>query len=486
MKKNEEKIGACYIRVSTDMQTEYSPTSQIKEIKKYAKANNIQLLNEHIYQEDGISGKNADKRPEFQKMITTAKSKNCPFNTILIYDFSRFARNKEESVMYKALLRKKLGIDVISVTQPLSDRKESVILESMYEAMDEYYSLNLSENVIRGKVEKASRGEFQGQAPYGYNYNKNTKSLEIDENRADTIRFIFNEWIKPETTIRSLVIKLNDMGIKTKRGNLWADRSLHIVLRNPTYIGYIRFTQGGMKRNWYDPNMKTIKSTHKPIISEEIWNKAQQKMKIHDDTYFRYMKPAPKHEHWLRGILKCSSCGKNLYKKKVKNRPASFQCGNYVKGRCKYNHYVRESVIVDAILNQIKKDFTDCLDINICIKSEVSNELDLIYKQLDKIKQKEKRIKEAYINEIDTIEEYKENKQKLKFELDKINKEIERLQTENKEDNRKEKIYKSSKQAYQILSDETVDEQIKYNISHQLFDKIVYNKEKNTIEITYK
>ena len=92
-------------------------------------------------------------------MIAIAKSKDCPFNVILVYDFSRFARNKNESVMYKTLLRKKLGIDVISITQPLSDRKESVILESMYEAMDEYYSLNLSENVIRGKIEKASRGE---------------------------------------------------------------------------------------------------------------------------------------------------------------------------------------------------------------------------------------------------------------------------------------------------------------------------------------
>ena len=197
MKNSIEKIGAGYIRVSTDDQTEYSPTSQIKLIKKYAKENNITLLNDYIFQEDGISGKSADKRPEFQRMIAIAKSKDCPFNVILVYDFSRFARNKNESVMYKTLLRKKLGIDVISITQPLSDRKESVILESMYEAMDEYYSLNLSENVIRGKIEKASRGEFQGNPPYGYIYNKNTKSLEIDKNRADIVRFIFNEWNNP-------------------------------------------------------------------------------------------------------------------------------------------------------------------------------------------------------------------------------------------------------------------------------------------------
>ena len=59
--------------------------------------------------------------------------------------------------MYKTLLRKKLKIDIVSITQPLTDGKERVILESMYEAMDEYYSLNLSENVQRGKREKAEQ-----------------------------------------------------------------------------------------------------------------------------------------------------------------------------------------------------------------------------------------------------------------------------------------------------------------------------------------
>ena len=486
MKNSIEKIGAGYIRVSTDDQTEYSPTSQIKLIKKYAKENNITLLNDYIFQEDGISGKSADKRPEFQRMIAIAKSKDCPFNVILVYDFSRFARNKNESVMYKTLLRKKLGIDVISITQPLSDRKESVILESMYEAMDEYYSLNLSENVIRGKIEKASRGEFQGNPPYGYIYNKNTKSLEIDKNRADIVRFIFNEWNSPEMTIRRLAVKLNDMGVKTTRGKLWTDRNLHIIIRNPAYIGYIRFTPGGMKRNWNDPNMKIIKANHEAIITQEVWNMAQRKMEVHDKTYFRYMKPAPKNEHWLRGLLKCSDCGTNLYKRKVHDRPAVFECGWVVKGRCKYSHYVRESVIVNAILEQLKKDYTEKLNINICMTSQGDSEIDIAYKQLDKLKKKEKRIKDAYLNEIDSLEEYKENKKNLAEEMQKLNEEINKLKLKNATNQRKEKIFKFSEEAYKLLSDKNVDEQIKYQVSHQLFEKIVYNKKENSIEITYK
>lgn len=486
MKKKEEKNAASYIRVSTDSQTEYSPASQIKLIRKYAKDNNIILLEDYIYQEDGISGKKADKRPEFQKMIATAKQKDCPFNVILVYDFSRFARNRDESVMYKTLLRKKLGIDVISITQPLSEGKESVMLEAMYEAMDEYYSLNLSENVSRGKQEKASRGEFQGNPPYGYIYNKNTKMLEIDKEKADIVNLIFSEWIKPQTTIRNIVLKLNRIGIKTTRGCLWADRSLHIILRNPAYIGYFRFTQGGMKREWHNPNTQIIKGKHQPIIDKEVWEKAQEKMKLHDEIYFRYMKPAPKHEHWLRGLVKCSDCGHNLYKRKVHNRPAVFQCSWHVKGRCEYNHYIRESDLVDAILSQIKKDYTEKLDINICIDNDENNELNLLYKQIERIKQKEKRIKEAYINEIDTLEEYKQNKENLKQELNKLNNQIEIIKHESKRDVKKDTIYKLSKEAYRILADDSVTDEIKFNISHKLFEKIVYNKVKNQIEITYR
>ena len=121
---NDIKRGALYIRVSTDDQTEYSPDSQIKLCYKYAKEHNIEVLKEHIYQEDGISGTNIEKRTSFKRMIANAKTKPKPFDVILIYSFSRFARNREDSIMYKSLLRKKLGIEVIPITQPLSEGKE--------------------------------------------------------------------------------------------------------------------------------------------------------------------------------------------------------------------------------------------------------------------------------------------------------------------------------------------------------------------------
>lgn len=89
------KAAAAYIRVSTDNQTELSPDSQIKVVRQYAKQHGYIIPNEFIFRDDGISGRRADKRPQFNEMIATAKQKPSPFCAVLLWKFSRFARNQE-------------------------------------------------------------------------------------------------------------------------------------------------------------------------------------------------------------------------------------------------------------------------------------------------------------------------------------------------------------------------------------------------------
>lgn len=76
---DKTKTAACYVRVSTDDQTEFSPDAQLKDIKKYAKNHDIVILPEHIYREEGISGRLASKRTKFQELIAAAKSNPKPF-----------------------------------------------------------------------------------------------------------------------------------------------------------------------------------------------------------------------------------------------------------------------------------------------------------------------------------------------------------------------------------------------------------------------
>ena len=151
-------IGAAYIRVSTGKQEELSPDSQKRLILDYAKSNDIVIPDEFIFMENGISGRKADKRPQFQKMIGLAKSGK--FQVILLWKFSRFARNQEESIVYKSMLRK-FGVDVVSVSEPLIDGPFGSLIERIIEWMDEFYSIRLAGDVTRGMTEKAMRGGYQ-------------------------------------------------------------------------------------------------------------------------------------------------------------------------------------------------------------------------------------------------------------------------------------------------------------------------------------
>ena len=153
MSKNKSlSIAAAYIRVSTDNQTELSPDSQIKLIRQYAKQNGYIVPNEYIFRDDGISGKHASNRPDFTKMIAVAKQKPSPFSAVLLWKFSRFARNQEESIFYKSMLRKN-GVDVLSISEPVIDGPFGSLIERIIEWTDEYYSIRLSGEVKRGMLE---------------------------------------------------------------------------------------------------------------------------------------------------------------------------------------------------------------------------------------------------------------------------------------------------------------------------------------------
>ena len=155
-----------YVRVSTDKQEELSPDSQEKLLREYAAKNNIIILK--VFFELGISGRKADKRPEFQKMIGLAKSTDHPVDVILVWKFSRFARNQEESIVYKSLLRKQSNVDVVSISEPLIDGPFGSLIERIIEWMDEYYSIRLSGEVLRGMKEKATKKGYQMSPPLGY------------------------------------------------------------------------------------------------------------------------------------------------------------------------------------------------------------------------------------------------------------------------------------------------------------------------------
>ncbi|MEE0929574.1 MAG: recombinase family protein [Acutalibacteraceae bacterium] len=476
--------GACYLRVSTNDQLEFSPDAQLRAIKTYAKNNNIIIDDDYVFIDEGISGRKADKRPAFQEMIKIAKSKPKKFDVILVHKFDRFARSREDSVVYKSLLRKECGIKVVSITESIEDDKFSVILEAMLEAMAEYYSLNLSDEVKKGMTEKARRGQFQSSPPFGYEM-KN-KELSIIEDEAKAVKLIFDKFLYEDKGFLAIAKYINSLGYKTHRGNPFENRTIEYILNNPIYCGKVRWTPTGkIRRDYNNENSIIKKSTHEPIISEEVFEKTKTKLEKRKEINRKFYKGSnPQNLHWLNGLVRCSECGKTL----VKNQNKYYQCNGYVKGQCTTSQFIRISEIETAILNQIKKDFTSRLILNVKINSNNFNneEQQIIYTQLEKLKEKASRIKEAYINGIDSLSEYKNNKQELAEQKSFLEEKLKDMENSNIIKPKDAIVKENLKTVYEILTDNNIDMQRKYDISHLLIEKIEFSKPAHRLTLEYK
>ena len=195
-----DRIGALYIRVSTDDQAELSPDAQKRLLLDYAKKNGIIISNDFIFSES-VSGRHVQKRPEFQRMIGIAKQPSHPIDVILVWKYSRFARNQEESIVYKSMLKKD-HVEVISVSEPLVDGPFGTLIERIIEWMDEYYSIRLSGEVLRGMKEKALRNGYQSSPCLGYEAVGHGKPYQINEAEYAMVSYIMDlmitrTWTKP-------------------------------------------------------------------------------------------------------------------------------------------------------------------------------------------------------------------------------------------------------------------------------------------------
>ena len=119
-------------------------------------------------------------------------------------------------------------------------------------------------------------------------------------------------------------------------------------------------------------------------------------------------------------------------------------------------------------------------------KADNKREIDILYNQLKQLEAREERVKIAYENGIDSLEEYKENKERLKNEKDNLNKKLSSMDIEKDKDEIRNEIFKKCKDAYEMISDPTVDIEDKTLIVHSLFDKIIFKKAEHKLIIFYK
>jgi len=476
------KIAACYVRVSTDDQQEYSPDSQLKIVRDYAKREGFIVPDEYVFQEkEGISGKTAEKRPRFRMMIATAKQDPPPFSAIFVWKFSRFARNQEEAIMYKNLLRKR-GIDVRSVSEPSSDDPFSSLIERIIEWMDEYYLINLAEEVRRGMKEKSRRGEACGRAPFGYDVQN---KILVPNKDAEIVRFIYDRFASG-SGIRGITAELVRRGIKTKNGLEPSIRWTRYILMNPVYIGKLRWNESGHLK-YERPNVcagggDLSDGQHEPIIDMQTWEIAQKKLTGKDPDYYR--RTSGTGEVLLRGLVRCSSCGNTLIRITQYGR-GYLQCCSYTRGTCKVSHRITEQEANDAVLDALEQ----------CIANETytierqkpETPVSPAWEPVIAAEQKKlDRATEAFLNGVFSNEEFKNIRQKIQKKIQDLQLGIENDQKTKEQKTDISQVKERTVKIMDILRSPDVPVTEKNRQLRTVIDKIVFDRSAWTFDVYFK
>ncbi len=476
------KIGAAYIRVSTDDQTELSPDAQLRVILDAAKTDGYVIPEEYIFiEKKGISGRKAKNRPQFQRMVSIAKSLSpapAPFQRLYLWKFSRFARNQEESIFYKGILRKKCGVEIKSVSEPIAEGMFGRLIETIIEWFDEYYSINLSGEVHRGMKEKALRHGYQSTPCLGYDAVGGGKPFIINENEYKIVEFI-QHYYHTGHDLTAVARECNRRGYLTKRGNPFQRRNIDIILRNRFYIGIVSWN--GIEFQGEHETRPTVTGTFQENLE-----------RLEKEFRPRKRREASSCRHWLSGILICGTCGASLSFNATRNRnPSFFQCWKYSKGyhndSCSLSVNKAERIVL-ASLKQVLDTGSIEFEYIKKVDEHLETERNLIKAALSRLSMKELRIRDAYENGIDTIEEYKANKERLKAEYDQLTKELEALTQEPNaasEAAQKAEIMQNIHSAYDLICNPEVDCEIKGAALRRIVKRIIYHRKENRFEFYY-
>ncbi len=393
---------AIYVRVSSERQeVDLSISSQLKALREYADRNGYVIVKEYV--DEAESGKTTD-RPQFREMIARARRAAKPFDSILVWKYSRFARNREDSIVFKTMLRK-AGVQVISISEPLEDTPTGRLLEAMIESLDEFYSANLGEEVTRGMRESASRGFWVASyAPYGYrkatvhDSGKERHKLEIEPNQAQIVRRIFKGIIEGKGLI-DISKTLNREGIISPRGKNWGNTTVHCILTNETYVGTLVW---GKQSNSGLPPVR-VENALPAVVDRDTFWQAQTNMK--ERSFARVHPKRVASSYLFSGLAKCGYCGKNLFGQDAKGGKFHYYvCGTLMKkgaGSCEAG-YTRKENLEQGVINRLKEHV-------------------LGYENL-------KELVQLVNNEMDSVaEDYSERLKTVSGEIESTNQRLERL-----------------------------------------------------------
>lgn len=481
------RFAAVYVRVSTEDQAELSPDSQLEEIRKYAQREGIVILKDHIYIDPGLSGRSAERRPQFQNMIAAAKQKDCPFTVLLLWKFSRFARNQQESMFYKDILRTKCGVAVISVSEPIDEGPFGSLIERIIEWMDEFYSIRLSQEVKRSMTVNAERGVFQSRPPYGYRLTD--RRLTVCEEEAEIVRFVFRSF---NAGMRTRQIALSAAAMDTAGRSAWNVRRVKRILRNPTYCGCVHWNSAGRTGDQFYPEHPESnivrRGAHEAIVSDELFDSCQKRLReIHDREAAADSSRKPL-KHWLAGgNLRCALCSYSMIAKRS-HGSLYFVCGGYSVGACTCSSYINAAKAEQAIMDRLREDLnSDSIEYRITYSSDdQAAAAAAASRSVQNIETRLRRLQDAYLAGVIELDDFASAKAALSGQLDEARRRLALLQEQADAAEAVARIHDSIRRALDVLCSDESDIESRHRAFRAITESCTWNKPESVITITYR
>lgn len=435
---------AAYCRVSTDKEEQLDSLENQKEFfSEYAEKHGHTLI--RLYADEGISGTSLKKRNEFLRLIKDARLGL--FESVVVKDISRFARNTVDFLQSIREL-KALGVNIIFITANMQSLGESEFVLTIFGAMAQEESANLSKRVKFGKKINAQKGRVP-QRIFGYDRIDNF-TLKINYHEAQVVREIYRLYLEEGLGCRTISLQLNREQRKTKYDCEWNPRAVRRVLTNSIYCGhyvnhkyeiadYLTGKQVRISPEEYFHHERPEWA----IVSPEVFAQAQSQMNQRRTQYdsgepFKGARYSSK--HLFSTLIKCEHCGRSFCRKHYTyvNTRVYWKCttnDQYTAERCDNTVKLEEADLLSelrmyfASLIQDKEKFM--AEILATMEKQlptqqIPDETHRVEQRQKELLVKKNRYQEMYANDIISMEELKTQVTKITEELQSLNCELER------------------------------------------------------------
>lgn len=317
---------AAYCRVSTDSDDQAnSLASQERYFKEYIGRNPEWNLAE-VYVDTGLSGTSTKKRTAFNQMIADAMSQK--IDLIITKEISRFARNTLDSIYYTRKL-KEYGVGVIFMNDNINTLDADAELRlTIMSSIAQEESRKTSDRVKWGQKRRMEQGVVFGRDLLGYDVSGG--KLTINEEGAEIVRLIFHKFVNEDKGTHVIARELREAGVNTSTYmKQWSNTGILRILRNEKMCGDLiqkktytpSYLNHEKKYNRGQEEFVVLRDHHEPIISRDLFERAQRELERRSPTSEQKAKHS--NRHCFSGKIKCGICGSSFVSRTKKRKDGS-------------------------------------------------------------------------------------------------------------------------------------------------------------------